>query len=118
MAHQLSLSFELILLFDWFLKEGQGRLQELVKEAVDKDIINKLDKVVDLDASPEALHRTVLDFIAFLEMMMMDELERRDVVPLNLDALWIDLQQGKGKSGELLKRFLKNWNPHSEESVN
>jgi transcription termination factor NusB len=116
MSQQLSLSFELILLFDWFLKEGRKTLQSIVKEAVTKNISEKLENVDEGEYSEamDQLHQTVLDFIQFLEETMSKELEtsvssfnfKDKIEPLmqsiddkSIDSktLWLSIQKTKKK---------------------
>jgi hypothetical protein len=147
MSQQLSLSFELILLFDWFLKEGRDTLRAVIKEAVANDISKRLENLDEEEyvAAMDQLHQTVLDFIQFLEETMSKELEtsvssvhfKNKVEPLmqalddkSIDSktIWLSIQKTKKKflsdakldsvEQELLRELLKNWKPTSNEPVN
>ena len=134
MGRQLSLSFELILLFKWFLKNGKNKLRLLIREAVDAGLAEKLEKLDDRDYADMVLtmHDDVLDFVLFLEDELWDELERKDVsISRVIDKEMLDekmllLGATRVKSGalvdekkeELLKKLLQSWKPESGETIN
>ena len=82
MGHQLSLSLELILLLNWFLKHGKDRLRGFIKEALDGELSQSLENISDRDyiKKLDQLHDTVLDFIIFLEDALLDGLDEVDSV--------------------------------------
>ena len=134
MARQLSLSFELILLFKWFLKHGKNRLRLMIREAVDKDLAEQLEKIGDQEYAEMmlAMHDEVLDFVLFLEDELWDELERKNVSfnrvidkeMLDEKMLLLGATKVQGgdlvdkKKEEILKKLLQSWKPESGETVN
>jgi len=134
MGRQLSLSFELILLFKWFLKHGKNRFKLLIQEAVDADLAERLEKLEDREYTEMMLtmHDDVLDFVVFLEDELWDELERKNVSisrvidkeTLDEKMLLMGATRVKGgtlvdeKKEEILKKLLQSWKPESGETVN
>lgn len=142
MSHQLSLSLELILLLDWFLKNGKKQLRFLVKKAAEKDLARDLENISDHDYVQmlDSLQDTVASFVVFLEDALLDCLEEIDAdvgaslsVCSQLDShaldtrtLWLSLQQTRKKRAlpeqevkqEFFKQLLKNWKPGTGEVVN
>jgi hypothetical protein len=143
MGQQLSLSFELILFFNWLLKHGKSRLRLMIRQAVEADLARTLEHMSDEDYTKvvEHMHADVLDFISFLEQELLSELGKQ--VPefgvkgpgefsghtANRDlfderSLWLNMQQVKDLSKkdevkeELLKKLLLSWKPESNEPVN
>ncbi|MBU1008271.1 hypothetical protein KKA53_04305 [Candidatus Dependentiae bacterium] len=148
MSHQLSLSLELILLLDWFLKHGKKQLRSLVKEAAKKNLANELEDISDRDyvRMLDGLQNTVADFVVFLEDSLLDSLDEVDadvcawcaqdamepiikVLDNNVldpKTLWLSIQQTRKNrtlhehevKREFFRQILKNWKPPSSESVN
>jgi len=141
MGHQLSLSLELILLLDWFLKHGKDRLRLLVNEALKSELATNLESINDRDYVKmlDELHDTVFDFIIFLEDTMVDGLDELDLISglegvssrrkkmaLDTKTLLLNVQQAKRQCNlpnqeteqELFKKLLEAWDPATNEPVN
>ena len=114
MAHQLTLSFELICFLDWLTKNRDKNLCKLVKEAIDDGLFRDLQILSDEDSLSitQKLHAIVIDFVVFLEDVLLESLEDafpklhhmekiKSVLPLvdneKLDDtfLWLSVQQAK-----------------------
>ena len=67
MAQQLSLSFELICLLDWLIKNKKEQLAELISQAVDSDFTTALNEEIDDAQLLERLYNGVIDFVSFFE---------------------------------------------------
>ena len=82
MNTSLSLSFELIYLMDWLLKNEKKMLNALIKHAIKKGLahdIKKLDST-DVNDVSEKLYDTILDFLLYFE----------DSLAKNLDTVQLD----------------------------
>jgi len=102
MSNQLSLSFELICLMDWIIKNGREKFQLIVKDAINSGIVDNLDLFFQQDPEKvsENLYNTVLDFVVFLEDVLGKELDKinEDIIPrdkvddliLHLDNMALD----------------------------
>lgn len=129
MSYQLSLSFELICLMDWLLKNKGSKLKDLVKEAVDKQLADSLEKMSEHDYVKMAsrMHDVVIDFVIFLEDMLIEELEgvspdlnvrekmfpaikHMDIAKFDINAVWLSMQQAKIK-------FMKKRQRHSGDII-
>ena len=110
MAQQLSLSFELICFLEWLTKEG--KLRHLVKEFVNKDMLQYINEDDMLELN-DHLHAVVVNFVRNVEDTLMDEFEKSDAVQV-LTKKSKDFVFEK----DILELFLKNWKPSSNEPVN
>ncbi len=73
----LLLSFELLYLIDWLLKNEKKSLHKLIKQAVDNGFAIELNKITSPPTSQtsEALQNTFLDFITHIEDALLDSLD-------------------------------------------
>lgn len=102
MRRKLSLSFELVYLLRWLCREDNGRLRGLVKEAVEKGIVQDLEQMTDEEylVVSDDLYNSVVDFVSLLEDALVEEM-------------------GKTRSEEeFLSKLLTRWNPSSNEPIN
>jgi|SaaInlLV_10m_DNA_2_1039722.scaffolds.fasta_scaffold06969_4 hypothetical protein len=116
MSSQLSLSFELICLMDWLVKNGQKDVTNLVKGAIKKGFEKELDKISDADYSKmdDYLNNTVLEFVFMLEDILIKEIEgvsvkesirentsatmkNMDIDAIDTKTVWLSLQQTKSQ---------------------
>ena len=74
MGHQLSLSFELICLLDWLLKNKTESLKRLITQAVNQDLLENLGDAGDHLVMNNRLHQRVIEFVVFLEDELLKEL--------------------------------------------
>jgi SPX domain protein involved in polyphosphate accumulation len=118
MSRQLSLSFELILLFDWFLNGGREKLVKLIKDSVNEEIAKKVSEMSDEDYTEavDKLHETVLQFVELLEGTLLSSLS--EVQETNDGNMITSRINGKNIKKELLKQLLKNWTPDSNDMIN
>lgn len=116
MNANISLSFELILLLNWLVKNEKAQLNNLIKGALEKGFIQEIEALSSHDSPQLAdqFYASILEFLVFFEQSLLNNLEAMDideattnaVLPLikkmdfeNLDAktLWLSMQQIKGK---------------------
>jgi len=114
MSINISLSFELICLINWLLKNEKQLINALVKQALKNGFAQELEKIDGEHTleNPEELYATVIDFLLFLEKNLLKNLEtasidihtQEEILPLvkKLDAdnidhktLWLSMQQTK-----------------------
>lgn len=136
MGHQLSMSFELICLLDWLLKNKKDSLRKLIQEAVAADFIVSLEGEKNVNLA-ERLHETVTDFIFAFEDILLAELSQglqdsraSEVGGYDLvdeETLTLRLQQVRNNANnkrdqaverELVRRLLRRWKPTSSDPVN
>ena len=101
MGQQLSVSFELICLLDWLCNESREDLQKLVKKAINNGLGETLENMSEEDYLEllSRMQEIVVDFTNILEESM--ELGSKEEI-----------------EKDFLRRFLRNWKPPSNESVN
>lgn len=96
MTAHISLSFELISLISWIIKNERTLLNNLVKQAVEHGFAEELSTIHDT-ADPKAvndhLSHSVLDFLEFLEDCMTRNLETIHVDNKTKDAILPTLQR-------------------------
>lgn len=80
MNSTLSLSIELIYLMGWLLKNEKSKLSALVKQAMQDGLAYDLEKLNSMDHEDvsEHLHKTVLNFLSYMEETLVDNLEELD----------------------------------------
>jgi len=147
MSSHFTLSFELVLLMNWLLKNGKKEVAALVRFAIKNGFISLLEKANEAEhlKNLEDLPNTVLDFIMLLEDSLIDALEeielessakeklvptikKLDLQKIDIKTLWLSMQQTKSslflnaKGGSPQKIFyekiLKNWTPAKNEPLN
>jgi hypothetical protein len=134
MASSLLLSFELIYLFGWLLKNEKPKLESLIKLAIKNGLKEELDDTKKSNVSPvlnEDLYDTFIDFVDYMENSLLDKLEKRanktvqkkistsleNINPKlkNIDqqVVWValkqaenELSQKKGKTSKEAKKIL------------
>lgn len=86
--NNISLSFELICLMSWLIKNEKKGVKALIKLALDNGFADGLDAMGDGDSNqmPEHLYTTVTDFLLYLEQTLLQELNKPEVNP-QLDLL-------------------------------
>ncbi len=77
MNTSLSLSFELIYLIDWLLKNDKQKLTTLIQQAVSHGLAQDLKRINPNDylKVSEELYSTILDFLVFLEDTLAENLK-------------------------------------------
>ncbi len=119
MNTQISLSFELICLLSWLLKNEQAMLNTLIKHAVEHGFAEEIGKIDETDylKVSDHLYDTVLDFLDFLEKNMIKNLETiqidhktKDVIlptlqkieagSMDFKTIWLSMQQTKARVGK------------------
>lgn len=132
MNSSLSLSFELIYLIGWLLKNEKRMLNSMIKHAVKNGLAHDLQSINSDDQSKmaEELYNTILDFLVFLEDSLADNLDnltldmktekvihpalkKFDQDNIDLHTLKVSLQQTKT---ELCKKNEKENNTTTEEA--
>lgn len=129
MSTQISLSFELICLLSWLLKNEQAMLNSLVKHAIEKGFAEEIGKIDEDDylKVSDQLYDTVIDFLDFLEKTMIKNLETiqvdhktKDVIlptlqkieagSLDFKTIWLSMQQTKARvnKGQAIPENLSN----------
>lgn len=135
MSKNFSLSFELIYLMAWILKNEKAKLHGLIEEIVKKGFATEISQMVNYPQDPktvEKLHLTILDFLIFMEDSLLESLDKKDfnlkiqvglkptlekINTQNIDAktIWRSTQQTKSlinkdenKTPEDLKKILLN----------
>ena len=95
MNTSLSLSFELIYLIGWLLKNEKQALNALIKGAINKGLGQELNAINPQDHSKvnEQLYNTLIDFLNFME----------DTLLNNMDELQIDTKTEKAMLAALRK---------------
>ncbi|MCK4264858.1 hypothetical protein KAW80_00705 [Candidatus Babeliales bacterium] len=136
------LSFELLYLINWLLKNEKSRLKLLVKQAVKNGLAAEIYKLDESQKQPtESLQNGFLDFIAHLEDTLLDHLETTDHIQgirdklltslnelnishLDSHTLLTSLRQAeeelsknsqKDSKRVLLKTIFNNWSPTKKE---
>ena len=157
MSSSFSLSLELVLLMSWLLKNEKETLDELIKKALKGGLENEIDLIdtftqqelleMDSDFSQE-LHNSILDFLMYLEDMLLDSLDAKesklgnqDLSPalqkiknqkidnktVLLSLKHTNSQMSKAKKDKsthqnvnelLFSEILKNWIPKTNEPIN
>ena len=78
MSSSLSLSFELVFLMNWLLKNEKAMLGDLIKHAIkhgfDKDV--KQLESIDFSQISDQFYYTILDFLLFLEEALEKDLKK------------------------------------------
>lgn len=117
MSTSFSLSFELIYLMSWLLKNEKKQLEALIKDALKKglaDELETLDIYQDEEDSIAQLQDTILEFLMFLEDSLLESLEEKPldkntknklildlkkISPRSIDlkTIWLSMQQAKNK---------------------
>jgi len=114
MSINISLSFELICLVNWLLKNEKQLINALVKQALKNGFAQELEKIDTANSleNPEELYATVIDFLLFLEKNLLKNLEtvsvdthtQEEILPvvkkldadnIDLKTLWLSMQQTK-----------------------
>lgn len=127
MTAQISLSFELICLINWLLKNEPAMLNTLVKNAIERGFVDELEKVEMLEQSPSTeteatdnLYNTLLDFLEFLEHTLIKNLEtvqvdnttkdailpalqKLEVDSLDVKTMWLSMQQTKARVNKKMR---------------
>ncbi|QQR49399.1 hypothetical protein IPF37_00945 [bacterium] len=95
MNTSLSLSFELIYLIGWLLKNEKQALNALIKGAINKGLGQELNAINPQDHSKvnEQLYNTLIDFLNFMEDSLLN----------NMDNLQIDTKTEKAMLAALRK---------------
>lgn len=96
MTAHISLSFELISLITWIIKNERNLLNNLVKQAVEHGFaeeLNNIHTVPDPKAVNDHMAHNVLDFLEFLEDSMIKNLETVHVDNKTKDAILPTLQR-------------------------
>ena len=96
MTAHISLSFELISLITWIIKNERHLLNNLVKQAVEHGFaeeLNNVQTVPDPRTVNDHMANNVLDFLEFLEDSMMKNLETVHVDNKTKDAILPTLQK-------------------------
>lgn len=80
MNSSLSLSFELIYLMGWLLKNDQAKLKKLVAEAVEQGFIEEVDAMSDADylLLSDQMQSTVEQFMDYLEDAITESVQGAD----------------------------------------
>lgn len=116
MTTNISLSFELICLLNWLLKNKKQDLNSLTKQALENGFLQDLEALsyAEEQKEPDQLYTTVLEFLIFmeeslaknLETIYLDNATKEAIYPAlkkidlgNLDAktILISMQQTKSK---------------------
>lgn len=116
MSINISLSFELICLINWLLKNEKQLINALVKQALKNGFAHELEKIdsTQVIENPEELYATVIDFLLFLEKNLLKNLEtvsvdthtqekilpvvqKLDADNIDLRTLWLSMQQTKNQ---------------------
>jgi hypothetical protein len=86
MDTNLSLSFELIYLMGWLLKNEKGMLNDLIKHALKNGLAQDLQKVESYGGAQmnEELYDTIVAFLSYLEKTLAKNLET-SISPVNAD---------------------------------
>lgn len=125
MSAQISLSFELICLISWLLKNETATLNSLVKNAIERGFAEELEKLEALEQTliseqteeSDDLYNTLLDFLDYLEHSLFKNLETMHVdhttkdaiLPalqkietnsLDIKTMWLSMQQTKARVGK------------------
>jgi len=96
MTAHISLSFELISLIRWIIKNERNLLNNLVKQAVEHGFAEELNNVQttpDPKSANDHMAHNVLDFLEFLEDSMMKNLESIQVDNKTKDVILPTLQR-------------------------
>ncbi|MBY0353786.1 hypothetical protein K2W90_05460 [Candidatus Babeliales bacterium] len=95
MNTSLSLSFELIYLIGWLLKNEKQMLNTLIKNAIKKGLGQDLNAINPQDHSKvnEQLYNTLIDFLNFMEDSLLN----------NMDELQVDTKTEKAMLAALRK---------------
>lgn len=119
----VSLSFELVCLMSWLIKNEKNGINALVKLALEHGFSEKLEHLQDQEHQmAEHLYTTVMDFLLYLEQSLHKALDheegsqKREFLPtvkridgdLDSSIIWQSLQQTKQ---ELLARQLNHQEP-------
>lgn len=89
MNSSLSLSFELIYLMGWLLKNEKKMLNALVKHAIKKGLAHDLKEMnpSDLGDMSDKLYKVILDFLVYLEDSLAKNLDSVDLDSKTEDAI-------------------------------
>lgn len=147
MTTQISLSFELICLINWLLKNETATLNSLVKNAIERGFAEELEKLeaqeqnmamnqsLEQTEETDNLYNTLLDFLDFLEHSLIKNLETMHVdhktkdaiLPalqkietdsLDLKTMWLSMQQTKARvSKKTGTKAARNHHNHDHKVV-
>ncbi len=89
MNSSLSLSFELIYLMGWLLKNEKKMLNALVKHAIKKGLAQDLKEInpSDLGDMSDKLYNVILDFLVYLEDSLTKNLDNVELDSKTEDAI-------------------------------
>lgn len=111
----ISLSYELVCLINWLLKNEKAALNALVKQAVKNGFLHELEQLdqAEQNMSQEFLYTTVFEFLLHLEKNLVKHLEtidastqeellfpaiqRMDAPNLDARTMWLSMNQAKNK---------------------
>lgn len=109
----ISLSYELVCLINWLLKNEKPALNALVKQAIKNGFLDDLEQVENPEqaVSQEFLYTTVFEFLLHLEKNLIKHLEtiqtntqeellfpalqRMDATNLDARTMWLSMHQAK-----------------------
>lgn len=116
MSSHVSISFELILLINWIMKNEKTLINTLIKNALEKGFLQELEKNNQKDTiqTSDQLYAIILEFLIQLEKALIKNLETiaqdqqatEAVLPIfkkmnfeniDLKTIWLSLQQAKTK---------------------
>ena len=116
MSSNLSLSFELICLMGWLLKNDKDKLKKLIKDAVDLGFAAELDTINSSEYHHvnDEMHTTIEDFMEYLEDILIESVEgsdahegarekllgtvkRIDGEAFDSKTVWLSMQQAKSQ---------------------
>lgn len=118
MSSDLSISFKLVYLMGWLLKQRKPLLYGLVKHALENGLAQQLSTLNSLDhqMAVEELQGTLLEFLSFLEESLLDALQnvefddaqgevlkislkKIDLQNIDIQTVWKSLQQTQSALG-------------------
>lgn len=144
----ISISIELLILLDWLINKDKGSLDNIVENALESGLYQKLDMATDINNPEllELLYPTVIDFLLLLENSLAQKLvtkqnqtlNSREILPvlrklnlkdINLDTLYLSTSQANKKlknhkvslentQRTLFEQILKNWKPNKDNLQN
>ncbi len=135
MSTQISLSFELICLVSWLLKNEKAMLNTLVKHAIQHGFVDELQQLENADQANtnENLYETLLDFLEHLEQTLIKNLEtihvdhktKDEILPalqkiendsLDFKTVWLSMQQTKAKVNKKHHKAVNASHAHTPQS--
>ncbi|MCK4651442.1 hypothetical protein KAT08_04695 [Candidatus Babeliales bacterium] len=137
MPTSFSLSLELVLLMNWLLKNEKTKLKFLIEDTIKNGFLKELEKIDQLENNSfeiNKLHASILDFMIYLEDILLDTLEKKDlnfqakeklttaleqVNPQNMDlkTVWQSVQQAKNLVIKQTNQKNSNDNKFSNEEI-